>query len=82
MTICEVCGNGYNESFEEHLEGEADLFDRFECAFYAVAPICAHCHGQTVNHGIEVKGIFFCCPHCASQHEAVGLQSAIYEYSS
>jgi hypothetical protein len=82
MTICEVCGNDYDESFETYLDGEADILDQFECAFYAVAPTCAHCSGKVVKHGIEINGIFFCCAHCASQHETVSLQNYDYEYAS
>jgi hypothetical protein len=32
---------------------------------HALAPICAHCHCRILGHGIEARGMMFCCAHCA-----------------
>jgi hypothetical protein len=68
MAQCEVCGNDYDKSFEIILSnGERHTFDSFECAIHAVAPVCSHCQCKISGHGIESKGIFYCCAHCAKQ---------------
>jgi|GEM_PF-826777 len=71
MATCEVCGNHYDQSFELRLGGEAQVFDSFECAFYAVAPTCACCDNRIAEHGIEVAGLFFCCAHCMQHYGLV-----------
>lgn len=63
---CEVCGNVYDKSFEVHLNGEIHIFDSFECAIHALAPVCSHCGCKIVGHGVEANGVFYCCAHCAS----------------
>jgi hypothetical protein len=30
-----------------------------------MAPICEHCKCKVIGHGVEVRGQFFCCAHCA-----------------
>ena len=66
MAICEVCGNDYWLSFEVRTTGgNVHVFDSFECAIHLLAPICEHCHCKIVGHGVEVRGQFFCCAHCA-----------------
>jgi hypothetical protein len=65
MARCEVCGNDYDKAFEVVAAGNRHVFDSFECAIHAVAPICEHCGCRVVGHGVEVDGHFFCCAHCA-----------------
>jgi hypothetical protein len=45
------------------------VFDSFECAIHALAPVCAHCQCRIVGHGMETDGKFFCCAHCANHSE-------------
>ena len=41
------------------------VFDSFECAIHALAPVCGHCGCRVVGHGVEGDGSVFCCAHCA-----------------
>lgn len=82
MTVCKVCGNDYNPSFKLHSEREIESFDCFECAFYAVAPMCACCKGKINMQGIEIGGVFFCCTHCASEYQARELEPVGYAYAN
>jgi hypothetical protein len=66
MAVCEVCGNDYEKSFTVTLDGEGHIFDSFECAIHALAPVCAHCGCRVVGHGVDQNGDIFCCEHCAS----------------
>lgn len=65
MARCDVCGNDYDKSFELIARGERHVFDSFECAIHAIAPICGHCGCKVVGHGSEAAGKIFCCAHCA-----------------
>jgi hypothetical protein len=38
MAKCEVCGNGYDQSFSISAAGKQHVFDSFECAIHALAP--------------------------------------------
>ena len=74
MAKCEVCGNDYHLSFEVTAAGKTHVFDSFECAIHALAPVCDHCRCRIIGHGIEANGTFFCCAYCARQkgvHQAV-----------
>jgi hypothetical protein len=51
MPTCETCGNDYDKSFQVILNGKNHIFDSFECAIKALAPICPHCGTQVVGHG-------------------------------
>lgn len=74
--VCEVCGNEYDKAFQiivpppiaRSSGGETHVFDSFECAIHALAPVCGHCGCRVVGHGVEADGSFFCCANCA--HEA------------
>ncbi len=70
MATCEVCGNTYDKSFELIQGGKKHVFDSFECAIHAVAPVCDHCGCKIVGHGMEAGGRFFCCASCA-KHSGV-----------
>jgi hypothetical protein len=55
MPRCETCGNDYDKAFEVIQNKEHHVFDSFECAIQALAPICAHCGCRVIGHGIEAK---------------------------
>lgn len=75
MAICEVCGNDYDKPLEITAgDGERHVFDSFECAIHALAPLCEHCGCRIIGHGVEAGGTMFCCAHCA---EAVGVVGAV-----
>jgi len=67
MPTCEVCGNDYDKALEINMDGRARYFDCFECAIHALAPECEHCGCKIIGHGIESRGAFFCCAHCAHE---------------
>ena len=63
----EVCGNFYDKAFEIRINGESHIFDSFECAIHALAPLCDNCGVRIIGHGIETETSYFCCAHCAEQ---------------
>ena len=67
MAVCEICGNDYDKAFEVVAAGQHHIFDSFECAIHAMAPICEHCGCRVIGHGIESDGRFFGCANCARQ---------------
>lgn len=71
---CEVCGNEYDKAFEINIDGKTHMFDCFECAIQALAPVCANCGCRIIGHGMEAGGAFYCCAHCASESGIRGLQ--------
>jgi len=77
MPICETCGNDYDKTFEVLMHGEKHVFDSFECAIAALAPVCAHCGTRIVGHGLERSGTFYCCKHCAEAEGVDGLRDRI-----
>lgn len=68
MPVCETCGNDYDKAFTLKAEGETHVFDSFECAIQALAPVCDHCGTRIIGHGIEADERMFCCAHCAAQN--------------
>lgn len=64
---CEVCGNEYDKVITVVAAGRKHVFDCFECAVHAMAPVCEHCGCKVIGHGVEVGGLFFCCAHCARE---------------
>jgi hypothetical protein len=66
MGKCAQCGNDYDQSFEVTMGGRTLVFDSFECAIAALAPVCPHCGCHGVQHGDTI----YCCAHCA-KHEGV-----------
>jgi hypothetical protein len=71
MAKCEVCGNEYDKSFEVIIDRKTHVFDSFECAIHALAPVCDHCGCRIIGHGVESDGTFYCCAACA-KHSGVG----------
>ena len=67
MAKCETCGNDYDKAFEISVAGRKYVFDSFECAIHALAPICPHCGCRIIGHGMEKDNIIYCCAHCASE---------------
>ena len=65
MSVCEVCENDYDKSFEIILSGRRHVFDSFECAIHGLAPKCEHCHCKIIGHGVESRGHYYCCANCA-----------------
>ena len=70
MAKCDVCGNDYHLSFQVVAAGGTHTFDSFECAIHKLAPTCHHCGCRIIGHGLEAKGIFYCCANCA-RHEGI-----------
>jgi hypothetical protein len=65
MARCEMCGNEYDKTFEIRQDGQTHVFDSFECAIHALAPVCDHCGCRIIGHGVQVGERIFCCAHCA-----------------
>ena len=70
MAHCEVCGNDYDKAFEVRRNGQAHVFDSFECAIQAMAPTCASCGCRVIGHGVEQGDTIYCGAHCASEEGA------------
>jgi hypothetical protein len=66
MARCETCGNEYDKAFEVRGSGHSYTFDSFECAIHTLALTCAHCGCKVVGHGMEARGTFYFCAHCAN----------------
>jgi hypothetical protein len=77
MAQCEVCGNEYDKAMEISSGGETHVFDSFECAIHALAPVCDHCGCKIIGHGIEAGGRMFCCAHCAERSGVEGARDRI-----
>jgi hypothetical protein len=73
MPVCDNCGNDYDKSFQVVKEGKTHTFDSFEWAIARLAPVCEHCQVRIIGHGMESKGRYFCCSHCAEHHGVEGL---------
>jgi hypothetical protein len=73
MGTCETCGNTYDKTFEVRLGSETHVFDAFECAIQALAPVCLHCGCRIIGHGVEADGAVFCCAHCAAARGVTSL---------
>lgn len=67
MAECEVCGNGYDKTFEILTDGERYVFDSFGGAIQALAPRCENCKVPIIGHGVAGNDHIFCSAHCAEQ---------------
>ncbi len=74
MARCDRCGNDYDKSFTVSRGGSVHTFDSFECAISMLAPECAHCACKIIGHGVEARGEFYCCVHCATKAGVGGLR--------
>lgn len=77
MAECEVCGNDYDKTIEVIAGGKRHVFDSFECAIQALAPMCDHCGCRIIGHGMEADGSFFCCAHCAHRAGVAAAQDRV-----
>ncbi|HSF43956.1 MAG TPA: hypothetical protein VLT87_29470 [Thermoanaerobaculia bacterium] len=77
MAACEVCGNDYDRAFEVVMAGKSHVFDSFECAIHALAPLCAHCGCRIVGHGVQAGDTIYCCAHCAEHSGETGLEDRV-----
>ena len=77
MQNCEVCGNDYDKAFTVTMKGRSHVFDSFECAIHALAPVCRHCGCKVVGHGVEKEGTYFCCVNCAEKAGVQGLADRV-----
>ena len=77
MQRCETCGNEYDKCIEVVRDGRSHVFDCFECAIEALAPLCAHCGCRIIGHGVEVDAVFYCCAHCAQHTGVTGLRDRV-----
>ena len=77
MPKCDGCGNEYDKSFQVVMAGKTHVFDSFECAIHALAPVCGHCGVRIVGHGLEKNGRMFCCDHCAEGEGVTGLRDRV-----
>jgi hypothetical protein len=73
MAKCETCGNDYDKAFDVVMNGQAHVFDSFECAIHALAPVCMHCRCRIIGHGVEANGTMYCCAHCAQRSGVTGV---------
>ena len=65
MAKWETCGNDYDKTFTGVMGDRRGVFDSFECAAHAMAPVCAHCGCRILGHGVEDESRIFCCANCA-----------------
>jgi hypothetical protein len=47
--------------------GTTHVFDSFQCAIQTLAPRCQRCKVPIIGQGMEARGQYFCCAHCARQ---------------
>src|SRR5215218_1518439 len=50
MARCETCGNDYDKAFQVTKQGKVHVFDSFECAIHALAPVCPACGIRILGH--------------------------------
>jgi hypothetical protein len=74
MATCESCGNNYDKAFQIKIGGTTHTFDCFQCAIQLLAPRCSHCQVAIIGQGMEARGQYFCCAHCARQ---AGVQDVV-----
>ena len=77
MPRCDTCGNDYDKAFQVVKDGKTYTFDSFECAIQKLAPSCKHCGCRIIGHGLEAKGAFYCCDHCAEKSGVKGLKDRL-----
>ena len=73
MARCETCGNDYARPITVARGGSSHVYDSFECAIQALAPVCGNCGVRILGHGVENAGNIFCGASCARNAGASGL---------
>jgi hypothetical protein len=76
----ETCGNLYDKAITVIMDGTSHVFDCFECAIQALAPVCPHCRCRIVGHGVEDDSVIYCCAHCARESGEVNLRDRIQSF--
>ncbi len=79
MVMCDVCGNNSDQPIEIKRREKTGVFDSFECAIHAIAPVCGHCGCKIIGHPTYALGTSFCCDHCV-EHGMEGQPTTISEY--
>ena len=74
---CAVCGNAYDKPLEIRVGGQTHVFDCFECAISALAPVCARCGCRVIGHGTESDESIYCSAHCARAEGVVGVDDRV-----
>lgn len=83
MARCETCGNDYKKTFQiVTANGEAHVFDCYECAIHSLAPACEHCGCKIIGHGVESGDAYFCCHHCQEMAGKRRLKNRSSEHAS
>jgi hypothetical protein len=82
MAQCEVCGNEYDRLLEIHHGGAVRVFDCFECAIQAMAPVCRHCGCRVIGHGVQAGQDIYCCANCARAAGVTSLADRIHSMPS
>jgi len=77
MPACEVCGNDYDKAIQVIRRDESHVFDCFECAIHALAPLCQNCGCRVIGHGVEADNRIFCSAHCAKKAGLGGLKDRL-----
>ena len=74
MAVCEICHNEPEKPIKITIDGKSHMFDSFQCAIYALAPVCGCCGCRIIGRGIKAgSGLMFCCADCAKHdHVTVG----------
>jgi DNA-directed RNA polymerase subunit RPC12/RpoP len=80
MAKCVQCGNDYDKTFEVTMGGRTMIFDSFECAIQALAPVCPHCGNRIIGHGVEHDGAIFSAP-IAPRRKALEASSIAIEHA-
>jgi len=74
---CDTCGNVYDKAFDLVTAERSWVFDSLECAAQAIAPRCGHCSCRVLGHGVETRGVVYCCANCASEAGAKGFRDRV-----
>lgn len=77
MAKCDMCGNDYDKTFTIRRDGKEYTFDSFECSIHMLAPKCAHCECRIIGHGVEARGVMYCCAHCAKESGSSELRDRV-----
>jgi hypothetical protein len=71
---CAQSGNDYDKSFEVKMGDRTMIFDSFECAIQALAPVCPHCGCRIIGHAWSTT-----TPSSAASSEPSRKASKAYE---
>jgi len=68
MTSCECCGNDSENTFTVIMNGSTHVYDSFECAIDALAPICAYCGARIIGaHWLSSGDAAYCNARCMQE---------------